>query len=516
MKYVALKFGLLASLFTLVCLTCCGNRDRNVRPETLQVAVEIIPDTTLISRYLAADACLRSYQSQVLQLYQKQLRSFWFDKNRQPTDSALKLLSHCAAMADEGIFNSCLSEKHFSLLNSKTYSDEQEFLLTAIFFYYCDRVFKGLPTEDISSTGWFITRAERNFIKLAEDFSTNAAFLETDTLLIPQYYQLRSALKQYREMGKRGGWDALSLPAGETIRFGDTHLLIPKISRRLYREGYQVDTTGTSFNASLLSAVSRYQMTHNRVPDSTIGPALLKSLSIPVEQRIRSIALNMERCRWVAPQRSDEFIAVNIPAYELYYIRKSQPVLQSKVVVGKVITKTVVFNGQIDEIVFSPYWNVPNSILQKEILPAVKKSPGYFKRHNMEWHQGRVRQRPGKNNSLGLVKFMFPNSNNIYLHDTPQKDLFKRSERAFSHGCIRVEKARELAVEIMQKDYQWTSPQVDAAMQAGVEKAYRLKRKIPVYIAYFTALADATGTVSFYHDIYDRDEMLDSLLMQPR
>jgi murein L,D-transpeptidase YcbB/YkuD len=164
-------------------------------------------------------------------------------------------------------------------------------------------------------------------------------------------------------------------------------------------------------------------------------------------------------------------------------------------------------------IVFSPYWNVPTSILRKEILPAIAKNRNYLSQHSMEWHNKGVRQRPGPQNSLGLVKFLFPNSNNIYLHDTPSKNLFKEDRRAFSHGCIRVERARDLAIAVLRDDPEWSVEQIDAAMNRGVERTYRLQNKIPVYIGYFTAWVDKEGVVHFYDDVYQRDKRLAELLL---
>jgi L,D-transpeptidase YcbB len=196
----------------------------------------------------------------------------------------------------------------------------------------------------------------------------------------------------------------------------------------------------------------------------------------------------------------------------LQYFRDGKPILLSNVVVGKELNKTVVFSGQMSYLVFSPYWNIPPSIIKKEIQPGIDGDPDYLEKHNMEWNNGQVRQKPGPANSLGLVKFMFPNSNNIYLHDSPAKSLFNKESRAFSHGCVRVQKARELAIKILDSDKNWTPAKIDAAMNSGSEKHYSLKRKIPVYIAYFTARADADGNVSFYEDVYNRDARLAHLL----
>jgi murein L,D-transpeptidase YcbB/YkuD len=165
-------------------------------------------------------------------------------------------------------------------------------------------------------------------------------------------------------------------------------------------------------------------------------------------------------------------------------------------------------------IVFSPYWNVPTSILNKEIKPEIAKNPNYLSEHNMEWNNGQVRQKPGEKNSLGLVKFMFPNSNNIYLHDTPSKRLFANEARAYSHGCIRVEKPRELAIKILENDKAWTPEKIDEAMHRGKENIYVLKNKIPVYVGYFTAWVRDDGQIYFFKDVYERDERLAKLIYE--
>ena len=239
-------------------------------------------------------------------------------------------------------------------------------------------------------------------------------------------------------------------------------------------------------------------------------------MNVPISDRIKTIMVNMERCRWISTDltKSKELIVVNIPSYRLTYFKEGKATLVSNVVVGTALNKTVIFSGMMSYIVFSPYWNVPTSIKNKEILPAIKKNKNYLAKHNMEWKGSNIRQKPGPNNSLGLVKFLFPNSNNIYLHDTPAKSLFSQEKRAFSHGCIRVEKPKELANLILQDDPSWTPEKIDAAMNGGKEKWYTLKNKIPVYIGYFTAWVDDEGVINFYKDIYDRDNALAMLLLE--
>jgi murein L,D-transpeptidase YcbB/YkuD len=221
----------------------------------------------------------------------------------------------------------------------------------------------------------------------------------------------------------------------------------------------------------------------------------------------------MERLRWIPARiEASELILVNIPDFKLVYFVNGKPDWNCRVVVGSPVNKTVVFSGMMDYVVFSPYWYVPQSIINNEIGLSRAKSPAYLKRKNMEWSGGSLREKPGPNNSLGLVKFIFPNSNSIYLHDTPSKDLFNRDTRAFSHGCIRVGEPFELARKVLSYDSTWTDERIKAAMKAGKEQKVILQRKVPVYIGYFTAFADKDGLVHFRKDVYNRDgKMLEML-----
>jgi murein L,D-transpeptidase YcbB/YkuD len=226
----------------------------------------------------------------------------------------------------------------------------------------------------------------------------------------------------------------------------------------------------------------------------------------------------MERCRWIPPEfsMSKVYIVVNIPSFKLTMVRNGKIELEFPVIVGDNLTKTVIFSGMMSYIVFSPYWNLPQSIIEDEVKPGIEKNKNYLIMHDMEWNNGKVRQKPGKNNSLGLVKFIFPNSDDIYMHDTPAKSLFAKESRAFSHGCIRVGKPRALAVAILKDDPTWTPEKIDAAMHSGEEYTYKLKNKIPVYIGYLTAWVDGKGEISFYEDIYNRDERLAKLLIDEK
>ena len=222
----------------------------------------------------------------------------------------------------------------------------------------------------------------------------------------------------------------------------------------------------------------------------------------------------MERSRWVPEAIEKDYLLINIPAYKLYVFENDSLAFDMNVVVGKSQNKTVIFNGDMKYIVMSPYWNVPYSILKNEVLPGIKRNRNYLTRHNMEWNGNSVRQKPGPNNSLGLVKFLFPNSHSIYLHDTPSKSLFNETNRAFSHGCIRLAEPKKLAVYLLRNDPKWTEEAITAAMNAGKEQYVTLTKTIPVFISYFTAWVGNDGKLNLRKDVYNRDSRLAEMILE--
>jgi L,D-transpeptidase YcbB len=268
------------------------------------------------------------------------------------------------------------------------------------------------------------------------------------------------------------------------------------------------------FDDSLEAAVKAFQKRNGMGPDGVMGSSFFGELNIPLNEKIRKLIINMERTRWIPLNLSQHYIIINIPAFTLFAYDRDTLTFNMNVVVGKDVHQTVVFSGDIKYIVFSPYWNVPPSIMKAEILPAIGKNPGYLKKNNMEWNGNSIRQKPGPSNSLGLVKFLFPNSYNIYLHDSPAKSLFGAQMRAFSHGCIRLAEPKKLAVYLLNDDAGWNEEKINAAMHAGKEKYVTLKNPVPVYIGYLTAWVDGQGKLNFRKDIYNRDQVLEDMLIQ--
>ena len=331
-------------------------------------------------------------------------------------------------------------------------------------------------------------------------------------------YKLKAVLQRYRTIEKNGGWETIVAPADfKQLKPGDSSDLVVQIRKRLFlTNDIAVDSKRAVYDESLQEAILKYKKRNGFSEDKIILPKHISEMNVSISDRIKTIMVNMELCRWLSTDltKAKAFIVVNIPSYRLTFFKDGKAALVSNVVVGTALNETVIFSGMMSYVVFSPYWNVPKSIRDKEILPAIKKNKDYLAKHNMEWNGNNIRQKPGPNNSLGLVKFLFPNSNNIYLHDTPAKNLFSQEKRAFSHGCIRVQKPKELAQLILQDDPNWNPEKIDAAMNSGKEKWYTLKNKIPVYIGYFTAWVDDDGLVNFHKDIYDRDNALANLLLE--
>jgi murein L,D-transpeptidase YcbB/YkuD len=252
----------------------------------------------------------------------------------------------------------------------------------------------------------------------------------------------------------------------------------------------------------------QFQRRHGLKEDGVVGGKTLRFLNEPIQNRIEQILVNMERMRWVPAQPQGDYILVNIPQYRLAVFENGKPSFAMNIVVGTSQNRTVIFTGNLKYVVFSPYWNVPPGILKNEVLPAIRRDPSYLERNRMEMANGGVRQKPGPWNALGKVKFLFPNQYNIYLHDTPSKNLFGEESRSFSHGCIRVAEPQKLAEWVLRKDSSWTRRRIEQAMDAGKEKYLTVKDTIRVYIAYFTAWVDDKGKLNFRDDVYGHDKKL--------
>jgi murein L,D-transpeptidase YcbB/YkuD len=324
------------------------------------------------------------------------------------------------------------------------------------------------------------------------------------------YKRLKDQLGRYYEIAKKGGWQPILADAKE-YKPGMTGPAVLGIKRRLMVTGEMPagDTTDV-YTDTLANAVMAFQQTFGYKPNGNVTTALLNEMNVPVTRRIQQILINMDRMRWMPAQPKGRLIQVNIPEFMLHVTDNNQKVFDMAVVVGKEGHNTMMFTGDLNQVVFSPYWNVPESIVKKEILPEMDKNPYYLEEQNMEI-TGTVdglpvvRQLPGEKNSLGKVKFLFPNSFDIYFHDTPAKSLFSKDKRAYSHGCIRLSDPMKMAEYVLNDNPEWTTEKIIDAMNSGKERYVKVKNPIPVFISYYTAWVDETGRLNFREDIYGHD-----------
>ncbi len=333
---------------------------------------------------------------------------------------------------------------------------------------------------------------------------------------LPIYGRLKLALREMRALAARN--DLPKLGELPTLHPGESNAEMPALRKLLtalgdLRANAHPPAHPHVYDPALVQAVKRFQRRHGLDPDGVIGKGTLRALQVPLSERVVQIALAMERLRWLPYQFGDRFIIVNIPEFHLSAYESSQdgPQLVTEVVVGDSVREheTPIMSADMRYVVFRPYWNVPRSIVSKEILPKLEHDPAYLSRQNMETVNGRIRQRPGASNALGLVKFMLPNAYNVYLHDTPKKALFARSRRDFSHGCIRVANPVGLAEFVLKGADSWNRQRIEEAMREGRDNRHvELPVPVPVYLFYSTVIVAEDGQIHFFEDIYGHDETL--------
>lgn len=407
--------------------------------------------------------------------------------------------------------------------------------LTYLYMKHASDMADGLSDLAHADPSWKIKPEKFDPLTHLEEALTNNRIKASLAELTPrsgEYGRLRDLLAEYRDQQAKGGWP--KVPPMK-LKAGQKSPHVAALATRLAASGdYQgsVPAQGApaEYGRELQEAVKVFQRRHGLTDDGAVGPEVVAALNIPLDRRLSQIALNMERWRWLPRDLGERYILVNIPEMRLDVYEGENVPLSMRVVVGKPDTQTPIFNDEMTHLVFSPYWNVPDSIAQGETLPAVINDPAFLQRTNMEVVDKagnvldpssvdlndptayRFRQKPGANNSLGLVKFMFPNQFNVYLHDTPADSLFERAARSFSHGCVRVEDPVALAKYVLRDQPEWTDERIREAMEAGTEKHVKLKKQIPVFLGYWTARVRPDHTVQFRKDVYEVDGRLNGLL----
>jgi murein L,D-transpeptidase YcbB/YkuD len=418
-----------------------------------------------------------------------------------------------------------------------------DLLLTDAFLIYGSHLLAGRINPETIDPEWHANLREADLASVLQTaLDSNQIEEALKNLLPPQlgYNRLKQALARYRDIAAKGGWS--TVPPGPKMKKGDTGERVVVLCNRLIATcdlDQKPYNNKNIFDDDLEEEVRRFQRRHGLDADGIVGPLTLAELNVPVEQRVRQIELNLERWRWLPQDLGKRFILVNIANFELDVVEDGQLVMTMRAVVGRHYRRTPVFSGKMTYLVLSPYWHTPPGIAVKDKLPLIRKNPDYLVEQNIKVFQGwgaetkeidpktvdwskvtaknfnyRLRQEPGPLNALGGVKFMFPNKFDVYLHDTPSRELFAKTVRTFSSGCIRIEKAIELAEYVLRGDPKWTRETILAAIGKRVEQNVRLPEPIPVHLLYWTAWTDEDGSIEFRNDIYGRDKTLDEALRE--
>lgn len=392
---------------------------------------------------------------------------------------------------------------------------------------------------------WLLTRTA----ELANPLTTASLsdFLEGRPPRDVRYGRLQAARQQLAKLARAGDWTAIA--AGPLLRPGGRDARVPAIRQRLIQWGDLAGTTtadpateadGESYSDELAAAMMAFQNRHGLAADGVIGPQTLAALNSTPQQRIDQIDVNLERWRWMPAELGKRHVLVNIAGFDMQLVDEGRPTLIKPVVVGRDYRRTPVFSDRIRYLVINPDWVVPPTLAVQDKLPEIRRNPDYLKSLGFRVYDGwgdtrqvidpdsvdwskvsarnfpyRLVQEPGPANALGQVKFMFPNRYNVYLHDTPSRELFRQPERAFSSGCVRVQDPMELAAALLAREG-WSPERLESTLRAGRTQTVSLKEPVPVHIQYWTAWVDDDNRLQFRKDIYQRDELIHQALREPQ
>lgn len=516
--------------------------------ELLRIFIEHKPPG---GRYIIDDVPL--YSSQVLPRFyeERQFQIAWFQRDGLLSKSGVGFIAYIQDADQHGLQP---EDYHLDLLRSllTTAMDKQEIsssdlmkvdiLLTDAFLLLGAHLYFGKVEPESIKANWKIQRDEP---ELQLDKLLNRALanqdvpqeLENLTPQIQHYKVLKKALSEWQDADDD---DWSPIVASESIKPSETHVAVPLIKQRLQQLGYPIgQSDNEQYDESLEHLVKKFQHVHGLATDGVIGKKTLTFLNRTPTDYKTTIAANMERMRWMPTNLSEKLIWVNIANFELQLIEGRDTLYSTRAIVGKPYRNTPAFNAQMTYMVFSPGWVVPPGIFANDVLPELKKGPGYLKEKNMQilsytgnpiayksidWSTTSarnfpymIRQLPGPQNALGAVKFMFPNPYSVYIHDTPNRNLFASESRAFSSGCIRIQNPLELAQILLSDQPTWDEKRIAAAAKSGNEQTVRLSGPLPVFITYFTAWSDESGQIQWREDIYSKDkELVDALKIKPK
>lgn len=495
-------------------------------------------DSQTVISFLKTNPISNSVGKEVVEFYTKRNNQLgWFNQNGMTCAAPNfhnRLQNYSRDFADSSLNNKALDlmmynfeadEKAF--MSKINQVEKLDLLLTVTFFKYAQKVYGG-TTKSSFDHEWFIPRKKKDYQMVLDSLVSSALCEKLQEPLNQQYIRLKDKLRQYRIIQKKGGFPVIvATQKTFVVKQSDSSLL--NLKQHLFLSGdLKINDKTIVFTDSLKTAVQLFQRRMGLLESGKIDKLTLIELNHPIDFRIKQMMVNMERLRWIPEKMESNYLLINIPEFRLHIFENEKQVWVTNVVVGKAVTKTSIFKGNLSQIILNPYWGIPTSIVRNEILPKLKENSNYLEDNNMEAFAGKnvinansinwnkyensvpfdFRQKPGKDNALGKMKFMFPNNYHIYLHDTPSKSHFGNTKRAFSHGCIRVENPKKLAMYLLKNQPVWNEQKVDNVLTTDTQTGIKVNPSIPVYIAYFTAWVDGNGQLNFRNDLYNLDSKL--------
>ncbi|MFO7814864.1 MAG: L,D-transpeptidase family protein [Halanaerobiales bacterium] len=479
------------------------------------------------------------FAHELADIYEENLYSpFWLEGNNF-NESAFELMKIIKNIEQEGLspelyrynyLKNNLSKNVLSL-EDKSLS---EIILSNSYLLLAAHFTNGLLDPEDFERDWSSIKDEINLSNFLENTRNKNKIRESLYSLLPHtenYLKLRNTLDTYKNIKKEGGFKKVDI--GRVVEEGMQGYDILQLKERLKQsEDYKGDINN-KFDKELYEAVTVFQSRHGLSPDGIVGEDTKIALNKNVDMRLEKITINMERLRWLPQKLGETYIFVNIANYELKVVEEQQNIFDMKVIVGKEQRSTPVFSDKINRLVFNPSWNLPKSIAVEDKLPLIKEDIDYLTKNNykvlrisegkfeevdpeeIDWEEldeenfnYYLKQEPGPNNALGSIKFMFPNKYSVYLHDTPQKELFEEMERSFSSGCIRLEEPYKLAEYILKRNDMWEPEKIEKILTSKEETKIDLTEKIPIHIIYMTSWVNDEGELQFRKDIYNRDKNL--------
>ena len=491
-------------------------------------------DSAGVDSFLSTNKLTVSLQHELIQFYKNRAYKYaWLNQQGvQPSVNVFhQQLQRYVSNFDDTTFN--LNELNGLIYFANNYYCSQqmangiELYITSTYFKFIDRAYGG-SVENPRLLHWYIPRKKLDYQTLIGQAIVAKTETEINEPCGIQYRKLREKLVQYRQIQQKGGLPLVKIRNEKLVPGAQDSGLIALKQYLLLTNDLQVNDTSDLFTPELVIAIKKFQRRMGIVVNGRLDKSTLQLLQIPMDSLINQLLVNLERLRWMPITLGLNYVRINIPAYRLQLIDQGKLLWMSKIVVGKTITPTNIFRNNISQITFNPYWVIPTSIIRKEIVPEARRNANFMVENNMEvlsgsrvvdlnsidWfsYKGNVpfliRQKPGLNNSLGKMIFLFPNPFHIYLHDTPVKSLFEENERAFSHGCIRLENSLTLAQYLLKDDPKWPQEKIDAVLASDENVEVKLLKKLPVYIVYFTSWVDHKGQLNFRKDLYGLDATL--------